>query len=189
MSQKRGRKAQCSQSRSWDWFLSGCRTTNAKYRLLEKPERLWRSPSAQLCWSTFLKPVGHAHVYVLLLGRQRWLQPPLLLPQRFLPPVGESNNGSSQRLAAPNSANPSSNFHISSDESANIWERARLPLAHVRLFNDSLSQKQLSGIKTHVGGSQSRTRMKIAIKSERRREQLKHVNTTYLGDKSETESI
>lgn len=50
------------------------------------------SPLAQLEWSTFLKPVGQAQVCVLLLGRHRWLQPPLLAPQRFLPPAGETRD-------------------------------------------------------------------------------------------------
>lgn len=39
--------------------------------------------------------MGQAQVYVLLLGRHRWLQPPLLLPQRFLPPIRETKNNNS----------------------------------------------------------------------------------------------
>lgn len=73
-------------------FFSGWMSTTTKDQIFGKVSeklRLLHSPSAQLWWSTFLNPVGHAHVYVLLLGRQRWLQPPLLPPQRFLPPAGE----------------------------------------------------------------------------------------------------
>lgn len=69
--------------------------TSTHVRHILKVQVLRNSPSAQLKWSTFLKPVGQAQVNVLLLGRHRWLQPPLLVPQRFLPPTGDTENRSS----------------------------------------------------------------------------------------------
>lgn len=69
--------------------------TSTHVRHILKVQVFRNSPSAQLKWSTFLKPVGQAQVNVLLLGRHRWLQPPLLVPQRFLPPTGDTENCSS----------------------------------------------------------------------------------------------